>query len=109
MLTLLTEHRTEELVSSLSLVLGLAVTVGVTVDVGKVACGAPKILLFLFGFVGHCYTEDPADQTPEALDETEIEEASYVDRAFVMSLSDEELRFPEQRQLLLDVIDGVLF
>eukprot|EP00549_Striatella_unipunctata_P024598 CAMPEP_0118686680 /NCGR_PEP_ID=MMETSP0800-20121206/7951_1 /TAXON_ID=210618 ORGANISM="Striatella unipunctata, Strain CCMP2910" /NCGR_SAMPLE_ID=MMETSP0800 /ASSEMBLY_ACC=CAM_ASM_000638 /LENGTH=125 /DNA_ID=CAMNT_0006583759 /DNA_START=131 /DNA_END=508 /DNA_ORIENTATION=- len=37
----------------------------------------------------------------------EIQQAAFLTAENITNLADEELRFPDQRQLLLDVIDGV--
>lgn len=82
---------------------------GVTVVVGEEACGVKSFGFFSANlFIGYCCSEDPTGQTPSTNDPSEIAQAQFLDRNTVAGFMDEDLRFPDQKQLLLDVIDGNL-
>ena len=75
---------------------------GVSVTVGESVCGVTET-----EFIGYCCEEDPDGQTPSP-DASEIEDAQWFTRDELDRLPDSELRFPEQRGLLEDVVDGII-
>lgn len=82
----------------------------VVVDPGFQVCGVRSFSFFGFDldlFAGYCCELVDA---PEVLTTTDpqIQTAAFVSRETIVNFLDSELRFPDQRQLLLGVIDGVV-
>jgi 8-oxo-dGTP pyrophosphatase MutT (NUDIX family) len=83
----------------------------ITVIVNEAACAVKSFTAFpldIDSFTGYCCSENPAGQIPASGNSPEIVDAKFLDRDTVSNFLDDELRFPDQRQLLLDVIDGNL-
>jgi 8-oxo-dGTP pyrophosphatase MutT (NUDIX family) len=78
---------------------------GVTVTVGATACGDATN-----AFQGYCCTENPSGQTPSIDNnvDNEIVDAQWLTRAELDALADSQLKFPYQRELLEDVVDGTI-
>ena len=62
-------------------------------------------ILGIWSFVGYCCTADNDSQAPSP-DGDEVTEAKYMSRSELAGLSSAELRFPDQQDFLLSVIDG---
>jgi 8-oxo-dGTP pyrophosphatase MutT (NUDIX family) len=82
----------------------------ITVNVNEAACAVKSFTfpLDIDSFTGYCCSENPAGQNPSSGSAPEIVAAKFLDRDTIANFLDDELRFPGQKQLLLDVIDGKL-
>ena len=81
---------------------------GLDVTVKEQACGEFSISFFDIDiFAGFCCDLVGNPSSPFTTNSpSEIQQVAFLDRETVEGFSDSELRFPEQRGLLLDVIDG---
>lgn len=76
----------------------------VTVTVGSAICGNVDN-----DFVGYCCTENPEGQTPSIDNnvDDQITDAQWMNRTQLDSLGDDDLKYPSQRELLENVVDGI--